>query len=54
MIDQLTKKKFHLIISPLIFIVMLFESEFACLLKIESGEIAPWWVFILGDVTIND
>ena len=47
MIDQISKKKFHLIFFPLIFIVMLFEGEFASLLKIESGDIAPWWVFIL-------
>jgi len=46
-IDQLSKKKFHLIYFPLIFIVMIFEGEFANLLKIEGGDIASWWVFIL-------
>ena len=46
-IDQCVKKHFANIFFPLIFIVMLFEKEFATLLKIESGDIASTWVFLL-------
>ncbi len=46
-IEQVIKKHFSHVIFPLVFLVMAFEDELVTLLKIESGDIAPWWGFLL-------
>lgn len=44
---QISKVNFYMVFFPIAFIVMIFEGEIATLLKIPSGDIAPWYIFLL-------
>ena len=46
-IEQAIKLRFVNVFFPLIFIVMIFESEIALSLGIENGDLAPTWTFLL-------
>ncbi len=46
-IDRLIAKKFSHSFFPLVFIVMIFEKEFAVALGKADGDIAPAWLFLV-------
>lgn len=46
-IEQLIKRNFSLVFFSIAIIAIVFEEELALLLKIEGGDIAPWWGFLL-------
>ena len=46
-VEQIVKKHFSQAIFPIVFIFMVLEDEFAALLQIKGGDIAPWWGFLL-------
>jgi predicted membrane protein len=38
---------------PLMALAMIFEREIALALKVESGDLAPWWVFVLVAILLS-
>ena len=48
-----TRRRFTDLPIPLVCIVMIFESEIATTLGIESGDLAPWWLFVLVAILLT-
>lgn len=48
-----TGRRFTELPLPLIGMVMIFESEIATALNVESGDLAPWWLFVLVAILLS-